>query len=69
MNGLIWYLLCVAFTIGTGWYNALLSNRAKLEKEGVFGRTVVFFLIQHFAMPFVLLCLVMLLLGIGSLIG
>jgi hypothetical protein len=47
-DGVIWYLLTAAFTLGTGWYNALLSNKAKLEPDGIFGRTVLFFFIQHF---------------------
>ncbi len=55
--GVIGYLLTAAFTFGTGWYNALLSNRARLEPRGLIGRTILFFVIQHFLVPLFLLIL------------
>ncbi len=52
--GIIWYLLTSAFAVGTGWYNALLSNRAKLESNGLKHRILLFWAIQHFLVPLLL---------------
>ncbi len=34
-NVILWLLLTSAFTIGAGYYNALLSNSAMLEPAGI----------------------------------
>lgn len=53
-NGIICYLLISAFAFGTAWYNALLSNRARLEHNGLMHRIVLFWAIQHFLVPLLL---------------
>lgn len=53
-DGAFGYALAAAFTLGAGWYNALLSNEARLEPDGVFRRTILFFAFQHLLVPLLL---------------
>lgn len=50
----IYFLIVALFTVGTGYYNALLSPRAKTQPGGLLNRTVLFFVIQLFLVPLLL---------------
>ena len=50
----VWLLLNVAFALGAGWFNAMLSTKARGEADGVAYRTVMFFFLQLFLIPVLL---------------
>ena len=51
----VWLILNVAFALGAGWFNAMLSTKARAEADGVAYRTVMFFFLQLFLIPLLLL--------------
>ena len=47
----LWFVLNIAFVVGVGWYNKMLSSRADAGPNGRDGRVVLFFVIQIFLIP------------------
>ncbi len=47
----VWLVLNIAFIIGAGWYNKMLSSRRDAGPNGFDGRDVLFFVIQIFLIP------------------
>ena len=49
--GFVQLIIVAAFTAGTGWFNAMLSPKARRQTNGMVWRTVLFCLIQIFLIP------------------
>lgn len=52
-----WIVFITALTAGAGWFNAALSNRARVEKRSLLPHTFLFLITQLFLTPLILFSL------------
>ena len=53
----LWLVLNLTFVLGAGWFNALLSGKAHSREDGIPTRILLFFIMQVFVSPLLLLAL------------